>query len=200
MNHTTNIYAITRQHCADIFTKGFANEEMWKVLMSMLFFPDPSEIARDRAQQSCVAMPSTDARIAMEIQQTADEQSGAKPHDMPQRNVGVSELCMFIGHVHHDIPPPFLPKEEDCSQDSPAKARAGGDSLQYYPWRSQGEGLNSSPTPSHSSWAGGDSLRHDHRREQKGEELLRNKRRDVVIAPMAWAGSDSGEQRGPRSW
>lgn len=142
-------------------------------------------------------MPNRDASFAMELRQINDGESGVPPHGMPQHNVSVIELCMFTGHAQHmTFRRHSLPKQESCSHNSSAQAQAGGGSLQDYPWRSQEEGRNNSPTPSRSPWAGGDSSLRDHP-YKRNVRSCSTKRRHVVMAPMAWAGGDSGEQRRP---
>lgn len=102
-----------KQQCAGVFAKGFTSAEMWKALMPNvdLFDMNHQKLANNSAQTSCIAMPSRDARIAMEMLRAADEESGLLPHDMPQHSVGVTDMCMIIGH-YMSIRRLCLPKEE----------------------------------------------------------------------------------------
>lgn len=87
-------YANTKQQFADIFRKGFTNAGMCKVLRSAIgvFDMNHEKNAKIGTCNSRVSMTHRDARIAMGMQQTADEESGAQPLDTPQRDVSVREL------------------------------------------------------------------------------------------------------------
>lgn len=69
------------------------NAETLNVLMYIigLFDKNHQNILNNTAQKSCIAMSSRDVRIAMEMQQSADEESGGQSHGTLQQDVGVED-------------------------------------------------------------------------------------------------------------
>lgn len=79
-----------------------------------------------------------DARIAMVMQQTVDEEPDVCAHNTMHHDVGVSNMGRYIGSTHHASHQPFSPKEKKaCSGEA------------------------------RESWAGGVSLHHDHHRTEE---------------------------------